>query len=237
MSEDPLLRRINLRGRKKTLAVGVFLTLAIVSAFYLSGINTASGAQKNDTGNVDSNELNLITFPISSNQSEGNFSSEVDTDFTEVINDYYGLEANKEKREFENKLYEMVGDHPIKEMVPYIAEYDQEIAALIIGIGKKESNWGKRSPLKDNGETCYNYWGYRGAGSEGIAMGHGCFGTPKEAVDVIGGRIERLSEQGLNTPSEMIVWKCGSSCAGHAPGSADKWISDVSIYYDKIITF
>lgn len=238
MSEDPLSsKRLNLRGRKKTVSLGIFLTLAIISVFYLLGINSASGAQVSEADKNNKSDVNFISLAFGNNE-EGEFSSETNTDITEVVNEYYGIKTkDQEQIEFENKLYEMVEGHPIEEMVPYISEYDKDIAALIVGIAKKESNWGKRSPLKSNGDTCYNYWGYKGAGSEGIAMGHGCFGSPEEAVDAIGGRIVELGEQGLNTPSEMLVWKCGRSCAGHAPGSPEKWVSDVSIYYNQIITF
>lgn len=136
---------------------------------------------------------------------------------------------------FEQELYDVVGNAPIKEMVPFIAEKDKRVAALIIGIAKKESNWGKASPSK-SGTTCYNYWGYKGAGSRGMAMGYGCFADPEEAVDAIGGRIGELVDKNLNTPSRMVVWKCGSSCAGHDPQAVRKWVSDVDIYYKKLVT-
>lgn len=136
--------------------------------------------------------------------------------------------------ELENELYEMVGDYPIKEMVPYIAKKDKRVAAFIVGIAKKESNWGKRVPTK-NGQDCFNYWGYKGAGENGIAMGHGCFATPEEAVNVIARRLEQLVGKNLTTPSKMVVWKCGSSCAAHDPKAVKKWISDIDIYFNKIV--
>jgi len=138
--------------------------------------------------------------------------------------------------EIEKELYAMVQDYPIREMVPYIAEYDREVAALIVGIAKKESNWGKRSPFK-NDKTCYNYWGYKGAGSLGLAMGYGCFASPQEGVEVIGRRIQELADKNINTPSKMVVWKCGSSCAATGgQAAARKWISDVNFYFKKLTT-
>jgi hypothetical protein len=146
------------------------------------------------------------------------------------------VEAEKEANDFENRLYDVVGNAPIKEMVPYIAQHDQRVAALIVGIAKKESNWGSASPSK-NGSTCYNYWGYKGAGTRGTAMGYGCFASAEEGVSVIGKRIGDLVNKNLNTPSKMIVWKCGSAaCAGHDPQSVRKWISDVDMYYRKVVT-
>ena len=154
-----------------------------------------------------------------------------------ISNNFCLIPRNKspEITEIEKELYDMVQDYPIREMVPYIAEYDREVAALIIGIAKKESNWGKRAPSK-SGEVCYNYWGYRGAGSRGLAMGYGCFASPQEGVEVIGGRIQELADKNINTPSKMIVWKCGSSCRGHNPAGVQKWISDVNIYFKKLTT-
>lgn len=134
----------------------------------------------------------------------------------------------------EQELYRMVGEAPIKDMIPFVASKDRTVAALIIGIAKKESNFGNASPLKD-GKDCYNYWGYKGAGSRGTSMGYGCFASPEEGVEIIGNRITELVNKDLNTPSKMIVWKCGSTCKGHDPVSVKKWISDVEMYFAKII--
>jgi len=142
---------------------------------------------------------------------------------------------NLANKEFENELVSMTESYPIEEMATFIAQYDKKIAGLIVGIAKKESNWGKRSPSK-NGNTCYNYWGYKGAGELGTSMGYGCFASAEEAVAAIGGRISELVEQDLDTPSKMVVWKCGSSCAATGGQvAANKWISDVNIYYSKIM--
>ena len=143
------------------------------------------------------------------------------------------LKNNDKSKELENRINTLVGDYPIKEMSPYIEEYNSTVAGLIVGIAKKESNWGKHAPFK-NGKICYNYWGYKGAGSRGSALGYGCFAIPEEAIQTIGNRIQELVEQGLITPAKMIVWKCGRSCAGHSDYSVKKWISDVDLYYNKI---
>ncbi len=133
----------------------------------------------------------------------------------------------------EEALYGIVGNSPIKEMIPFIAEYGKEVKALTIGIAKKESDWGKHSPLK-NEETCYNYWGYKSSGSRGTAMGYACFGSAEEAVKTVAGRIEHFVGKNLNTPAKIVVWKCGSSCSWDNPKNVQKWISDVSIYYNQI---
>lgn len=139
----------------------------------------------------------------------------------------------KQDSEFEKELYEMVGDHPIKEMVPYIAEKDRRVAGFLVGIAKKESNWGKRVPTQ-NGQDCFNYWGYKGTAENGSAMGYACFASAKEAVEKVGGRLEQLVGKNLDTPGKMVVWKCGSSCSGHDPAGVSKWISDVSFYFNRI---
>lgn len=124
---------------------------------------------------------------------------------------------------------------PIEIMASSIAHYDRNIAALIVGIAKKESNWGKASPSK-GGVDCYNYWGYKGAGGRGTAMGYACFATPEEAVQAIGDRLTRLVEKrATSEPSNLVTtWKCGASCAGHSKESVQSWISDVHQYYSKI---
>lgn len=125
-----------------------------------------------------------------------------------------------------------VSGHPIEEMVPHIQKRNDNTAAFLVAIAKKESNWGKYSPQK-NGRTCYNYWGYRGSYNQ-TASGYSCFDSPEQAIQEVGDRIENLIGQNIDTPEEMIVWKCGATCAGHNPEDVRKWISDVKLYYDKI---
>lgn len=134
-------------------------------------------------------------------------------------------------------IQEMTAGYPIERMAPAIAQYDRGVAALIVGIAKKESDWGKHVPLDESGADCFNYWGYKGAGTRGVAMGHGCFGSPEEAVTAVGDRLtELVALRQTSEPANMIIWKCGSSCKGHTDVSVKKWISDVSFYYDRIVT-
>lgn len=145
----------------------------------------------------------------------------------------FGQKIDGSNKEFAQKLYEIVGEAPIKEMVPYISERDDEVAAFLIGIAKKESSFGYASPLKD-GETCYNYWGYKGSAGRGTGMGYACFASAEEAVDIVGNRIEVLIGKNRNTPAKMVdTWKCGTSCKGD-PG-APSWVSTVSMYFNKIV--
>ncbi len=141
---------------------------------------------------------------------------------------------NTSEKEFETELRTFVAGYPIEAMVPAIAKYDRNIAALIVGIAKKESDWGKHVPVDAAGNDCFNYWGYKGAGARGIEMGHGCFGTSEEAVQAVGDRIVELSTLRTTEPEKMVIWKCGSSCAWDNPDNVKKWIADVHIYYDKI---
>jgi hypothetical protein len=134
----------------------------------------------------------------------------------------------------ESRIQRMVTGHPIEQMSEIIAKENKTTAAFLIGIAKKESNWGKRVPRAEDGSDCFNYWGYRGAGSRGIAMGHGCFGSPEEAVGIVGGRLDTfVNEYKFRTAEEMVVWKCGWSCDGHSNQSVKKWIADVGYYTRK----
>jgi hypothetical protein len=148
----------------------------------------------------------------------------------------FGVEnlKNVSEKEFEMELRTMVAGYPIEAMLPAIVKYDRNVAALLVGIAKKESDWGKHVPVDDAGSDCFNYWGYKGAGARGVEMGHGCFGTPEEAVRMVGDRIVVLSTLRTTAPEKMVVWKCGSSCAWDNPDNVKKWIADVHIYYDKI---
>lgn len=151
------------------------------------------------------------------------------------FSDFYLPEENAKMQptEFETELTRLVANYPIAEMAPHIAGFDRQVAGLIIGIAKKESDWGKHSPSK-NGADCFNYWGYKGAGENGTAMGYACFANSEEAVRIVGGRIAHFVDKKLDTPSKMVVWKCGSSCSRDNPKNVQKWVSDVSVYYNQI---
>lgn len=134
----------------------------------------------------------------------------------------------------EKNINTLLIGYPMEKMAPYISAKEKRTAAFLVGIAKKESNWGKYSP-KINGKDCYNYWGYRGQGENVTPSGYTCFDSPREAVNVVGQRISDLiNDSNLSTPEEMIVWKCGWNCAGHSSESVDKWIADVGIYYNKV---
>jgi hypothetical protein len=136
--------------------------------------------------------------------------------------------------EMEKHLFDIVGDTPIAEMIPFIAKRDSRVAAFLIGIAKKESSFGLASPSKD-GSTCYNFWGYKGKGSRGTSLGYSCFGSAEEAVETVGNRIEVLVSKDRNTPAKMVdTWKCGRSCSGD-PG-APGWVSTVALYFEKIVS-
>ncbi len=235
MGENPLDFRKNLfKKTKKYYNNKNILTTMLIAVsvcfFYSKGVNFLPNLRLEAKGYEAENKLAIQStddwyfekFKASFEKSdEGSVAGEMMPDL-----------ANKK---LEKELRSMTEGFPIEEMTPFIAEYDKKIAGLIVGIAKKESNWGKRSPSK-NGNTCYNYWGYKGAGTLGTSMGYGCFASPQEAVEAIGGRISELVEQDLDTPSKIVIWKCGRSCAATGGQvAANKWISDISVYYNKIV--
>lgn len=130
-------------------------------------------------------------------------------------------------------MEKLVQNKPLQKMVGEIAERDVETASYLLAIAKHESNLGKFSPKKD-GKDCYNYWGYRGTYNQ-TDSGYSCFDSPKQAVDVVGDRIQALNQlEDFNTPEEMLVWKCGGSCAGHNPADVKRWKEDVEFYFNKV---
>ncbi len=144
------------------------------------------------------------------------------------------MEKENSSEKIEKEIREMVKGYPIEKMIPDIAEKDKVVAAFLISIAKKESNWGKRVPVLD-GKDCYNYWGYKGIREKMGTGGHTCFNSRKDAVDTVAKRLETLiKKEKLDTPAELIVWKCGSSCAGHSRYDVQKWISDVNLYFKEL---
>ena len=132
----------------------------------------------------------------------------------------------------EKNLKELTAGHPIQAMVPFIAKEKKETIAFLVAIAKKESNWGKYTPKK-NGRECFNYWGYRGTYNQ-TRSGYSCFDSPEQAVAVVSERINELTDQKIDTPREMVVWKCGRVCSTHNPYSVKKWITDVAYYFEKV---
>lgn len=138
------------------------------------------------------------------------------------------------KKEFEERIRNMVKGYPIEDMIPHIVEQDRTVAMFLVAIAKKESDWGRRVPVLD-GQDCFNYWGYRGVRKMMGTGGHTCFNSRKDAVGTVGKRLDTLiHKHDLDTPADLILWKCGSSCAGHSSYSVKKWIADVDLYYQKL---
>lgn len=130
-------------------------------------------------------------------------------------------------------IAETVAGFPMAEMVPALGQRSKEVSSYLVAIAKKESDWGVHSPKKE-GRDCYNYWGYRGKENT-TDSGYSCFDSPSHAVEVVGDRIEKLLNQNINTPAKMVVWKCGSNCeAAGGQAAANKWISDVKLYHDRL---
>ncbi|MFA7209706.1 MAG: hypothetical protein WC120_05530 [Parcubacteria group bacterium] len=217
----------------------IFGMLTMTMIYRYLGQNVSAAIQENAANNQEQQIAatspraysgnNVVDF----NNSKDEAVNDIDTTFvTKILEKGSGKSGNDE---FESELREMVKGYPIEVMIPEIAKKDRIVAAFIVAIAKKESAWGKRVPVLD-GQDCYNYWGYRGIRDKMGTGGHTCFNSPKDAVDTVAKRIGFLvSNKKLNTPDKMVIWKCGSNCAvtgGQA--AADKWISDVAMYFNKL---
>ena len=140
----------------------------------------------------------------------------------------------KPKNPQEQRYRALIADSPLEEMLPFIIQCDNETASFLIAIAKKESDFGKHSPKKD-GRNCFNYWGYRGIRDRMGTGGHTCFDSPKDAVDTVAKRIDKLiKKENLNTPEKIVVWKCGYDCSWDNKSAVNKWIQDVSLYFKKV---
>jgi hypothetical protein len=159
------------------------------------------------------------------------FSKELGRAFS-VVHDFFVAEKEI-NLELKNKIEKLTEGYPIKDMASEIAKQDEQVAAFLVAIAKKESAWGKRTP-KLKGEECYNYWGFRKKRLLMGSGGHTCFDSPEDAVKTVANRIENLVAKGIDTPQEMVLWKCGN-CTGPARVGAGKWIADVGLYYNKIM--
>lgn len=208
------------------------ISLIVVIGFFVQLLNTEPVLQAHAEvgGIVLSRPLNSPLFKQETFLAKNDSAEELS--LKELIDEENGS-VSASTDVFRKKLYDIVGDAPIREMVPFISKRDEMVAAFLVGIAKKESSFGFHSPSKD-GKTCYNYWGYKGSAGRGTGMGYACFSSAEEAIKVVGDRIEVLVKKDRNTPARMVdTWKCGKSCAGD-PG-APSWISTVKFYFDKIV--
>ena len=145
------------------------------------------------------------------------------------------VDVSTDAQALTQEVLEVIGQYPMAQMADAIGKQDRIVAAFLVGIAKKESDFGKHRPTK-NGADCYNYWGYKGSGANGSASGYACFATPEEAVSIVGARLFALAHtKHLDTPAKMISWKCGSSCTGHSPESVSGWIGTVDGYFKKLV--
>ncbi|MEI7750308.1 MAG: hypothetical protein WCJ25_04900 [Candidatus Moraniibacteriota bacterium] len=202
------------------------MALGMVSALYLEH-SFGAGAKADDQV-----QYVPIEQPLDARVLGAETTNDADVDIANVLMELSAQDPSKV--EFENRIREMVKGYPIEDMVPYIVEQDRTVATYLIAIAKKESGWGVHVPVLD-GQDCFNYWGYRGIRLMMGTGGHTCFNSRKDAVETVGKRLHTLIyDNNLSTPEELIVWKCGSTCAGHDPYSVQKWISDVDMYYEKL---
>ena len=140
--------------------------------------------------------------------------------------------SDENSNDLKEDVAQIVKNTPMAAMADSISKKPRPVAAFIVGIAMKESKFGVYSPKK-NGRDCYNYWGFKGGGTT-VAGGYTCFASPEQAVDAVGGKIEKMVAKGVRNPAQAISWKCGRSCAGHGEANVRKWISDVAIYFNKI---
>lgn len=137
---------------------------------------------------------------------------------------------------FAQEIAMILSGSPMERMAEAIALQDKKVAGLIVGIARQESQWGVHAPSK-GGVDCYNYWGYKSAGSRGQVLGYACFGSPEEAVEIVAKRLDHfVHNTHRDTPAKMVTpWKCGNSCATHSSESVARWVGTVSAYYNQIV--
>jgi hypothetical protein len=153
----------------------------------------------------------------------------------ELAIDLIERDKNKKDEEFEKDIRDMVKGYPIEKMVKDIVKKDRIIAAFLVSIAKKESDWGKHVPVL-KGEDCFNYWGYKGKRKRMGTGGHTCFDSRKDAIDTVAKRLSTLVyKEKVNTPQKMVtVWKCGYDCSWDDPRNVVKWANDVDKYFRRL---
>lgn len=239
MGEDPLpkLRKfcITFRGFGKSKKRNILIITILVVAtglFFSVSLRKKALAEKNIPDAVQAD----LALADPMKRIDRSFPEKLEKDKQEngkrICEDIRGEGQDKKFKIAEAGYRNILSGYPMEEMVPALARQNKDVAAFLIGIAKKESNWGVHTPKKD-GRECYNFWGFKG-GYKLTPDGYSCFDSPEQAVDMVGARIQDLIAKKIDTPARMVVWKCGSTCKGHDPVAVAKWISDVSIYYYRL---
>ncbi|MDD3487524.1 MAG: hypothetical protein PHF35_04090 [Candidatus Moranbacteria bacterium] len=205
-------------SRKQEVYWPVFIAI-ILLLFVLA--SRAADAKSNGVPNnlplEDGSKLDLIGFHKKKRLEDIRFAKALKDDSKEYL---------------KKDISKIVKGTPMAAMIGSISEQDRTVAAFIVGIAMKESQFGVHSPHL-SGHDCYNYWGYKGGGTT-VAGGYTCFSSPEDAVVAVASRIEKMVKKGVQSPAQAISWKCGSSCAGHDPAGVRKWIADVGVNFYKI---
>ncbi len=214
------------RTEKKNIKLALAVCILGMGLFFYTQVEENALAGKR----INSQEVSLIELDPLSRIDKGWVKDVCQSKMSLILCE--GLKGGIDSLE-EKKITEMIYGHPMEQMAAYLAKENGQTASFLIAIAKKESDWGKHSPQKA-GRDCYNYWGYRGGYKE-TESGYSCFDSPKQAVETVGGRIDSLISKKIDTPSEMVVWKCGSDCeTAGGQAAANKWIADVGLYYRKL---
>lgn len=236
-------------GRFSTVKLWNFsiITAVVIGMFAMSliyrylGPNASAGDDMNlpesgDAGRISGIYAETSEFSGGENivsRDEGRRKNFDDSDIY-YMEEFIGNLEKEERAQLEKKLTLIVKGYPIEEMIPYIAEKDKIVAAFLISIAKKESDWGNHTPVLD-GQDCFNYWGYKQKRRLMGSDGHTCFNSRKDAVDTVAKRLDWLvNSEKLNTPEKMKIWKCGYDCSWDSKESVRKWISDVDYYFQKL---
>jgi len=213
---------------KQDLYLPVLIAAVLLVLVFVSKTAFSKGPdQKNNLPVEDEYKTRLIGTNLKSQ--DGKICASGNEKYQKELKEYESSGGNKDLKE---DVANIVKNTPMNAMVDSISEKHRTVAAFIVGIAMKESKFGIYSP-KLAGRDCYNYWGFKGGGKT-VAGGYTCFSSPEQAVDAVGGRIEKMVAKGVRTPAQAISWKCGSSCAGHGEASVRKWISDVALNFYKI---
>ncbi|MEA1926191.1 MAG: hypothetical protein U9M90_03025 [Patescibacteria group bacterium] len=220
-----------LRTRSFTASCAALFMLTFGTVF---AINHNTANQINSIfadAQADQTKMMVVAQTRALENKDGTITRQFDEKLDELVLETLFSFDNLKTEEFEHELYKILAKSPMENMVPLIAQQDRTVAAFLVGIAKKESNFGRRVPVL-NDQDCFNYWGYRGIRPRMGSGGHTCFNDPEDAIDTVGGRLGRLVNADVDTPQEMVLWKCGSQCSKDP--QAGKWIRDVNLYFKKV---
>jgi hypothetical protein len=136
-------------GKTRKQKVLLIFILAVLAGLFFSVLFGGNAAAKRV---VQVKSPNLFEMDPLEKVGKG-FVKEVEVEKVCLETEARKKEEEVKRDEKKEKYLNLIEDHPMERMIEPLLEKDENVSAFLIGIAKKESDWGKHSPKKTVGNV------------------------------------------------------------------------------------